>query len=424
MHADLLFCPFTAPTYFEPGIPTVCTVYDLQYKTYPEFFAAAELAHREHIFIEACRRATVLTAISDYSRQCAITHGDINPERIRTIHLRMARRVVPEAVHDKAALVRLGLTQQRYLLYPANFWKHKNHEMLLTAFGMACRGQLPADIKLVCTGAPGARQDWLLRAARAMGIAERVPFLGYLPEEELGPLIANSVGLFFPSLYEGFGLPVIEGMAAGVPVACSNTTSLVEVAADAAILFDPRVPAQLAEAMSKLVEDEALRARLVDAGRQRAEEFSDSRRMAREYWDVFLYALNRENHEDSLTGVYDDGWVGPVMHVHVSSRATPQSLDFDLFAPDWLPQRRLKIQAWRGGKRRGASLEVQRGANAHWSLPLTDTGSYEIRISPTFVPAQSGNSDDQRELSAKLRRCALKHADGQTIELFSESGRA
>src|SRR5262249_26509 len=146
------------------------------------------------------------------------------------------------------ALKRLGLAPQRYVLYPANFWKHKNHEMLFTAFGMACADAgLDKDIKLVCTGAPGARQQWLIEAARAMNLQDRILFPGFLPTAELARLLANCRGVVFPSLYEGFGLPVIEAMAASVPVACSNTTSLPEVAADATILFDPRVPADIAE---------------------------------------------------------------------------------------------------------------------------------------------------------------------------------
>ena len=190
-------------------------------------------------------------------------------------------------------MVRLGLASQRYLIYPANFWKHKNHEMLLTAFGMACHGGLAADIKLVCTGAPGARQEWLMSAAHTMNLGDRILFPGYLPNAELAALMANCTGVVFPSLYEGFGLPVIEAMAAGVPVACSNTTSLPEVAADAAILFDPRVPTQIAQAMISLVKNEALRARLIQAGQQRAVEFSDGKRMAREYWELFQYALSQ-----------------------------------------------------------------------------------------------------------------------------------
>ncbi len=291
MGADLLFCPFTAPTYFESGIPTVCTIYDLQYKTYPEFFAVEDVAHRERTFIDACRRATALTAISDYSRDSAISHGGLDSARIRTIYLRMAQRIVPGAEHDKSILDRLGLASLRYLVYPANFWKHKNHEMLLTAFGMACHEGLPADIKLVCTGTPGVRQAWLMSAARAMNLGDRIIFPGYIANAELAALLANCTAVVFPSLYEGFGLPVIEAMAAGVPVACSNATSLPEVAADAAIFFDPKVPAQIANAMITLTENEALRARLINAGLHRAIEFSDVTRMAKEYWQLFEFAF-------------------------------------------------------------------------------------------------------------------------------------
>jgi len=424
MSADLLFCPFTAPTYFEPGIPTVCTIYDLQYKTYPEFFAAADVAHRERAFIEACRRATVLTAISDYSRDSAIAHGKLDPSRIRTIYLRMAQRIVQGVENDNAILGRLGLTPQRYMIYPANFWKHKNHEMLLTAFGMACHGGLSADIKLVCTGAPGARQEWLMSAAHAMSLGDRVSPPGYLPNAELAVLMANCTGVVFPSLYEGFGLPVIEAMAAGVPVACSNTTSLPEVAADVAILFDPRVPTQIAQAMVSLVENETLRARLIQDGRQRAAEFSDSARMASEYWELFQYALangNHENHENLLTGAYADGWAGHCLNIQVAPTASAQTLEIEFSAPDWLPQRSVTIQASQGGKNHGVPIVFKRGTNAVLTLFVESTGGcFEVRIAPTFVPDRSGHGDDQRELSAMVQRCGIVRADGEYIELFPE----
>lgn len=421
MGVDLLFCPFTAPTYFELGIPTVCTIYDLQYKTYPEFFATEDVAHRERTFIEASRRATALTAISDYSRDSAITHGSLDPARIRTIHLRMAQRIVPGVGHDKAILSRLGLASQRYLVYPANFWKHKNHEMLLAAFGMACHEGLPADIKLVCTGAPGARQAWLMSAGRTMNLGDRVLFPGYLPNAELAALMANCIGVVFPSLYEGFGLPVIEAMAAGVPVACSNTTSLPEVAADAAILFDPRVPTQIAQAIISLVEDEALRARLVQAGLQRAAEFSDSTRMAREYWELFQSALAGACHENLLTGVYADGWAGPSLHIQLVPSECAQTLDFELAAPRGFPQRKLTVQAYRDGKPHAGRFVIRQGEDTVVSLPVDQNGGiYEIRISPAFRPALSGAGVDQRELTAMVRRCGIVCADGEYIALFPE----
>src|SRR5690606_3592929 len=173
---------FTAPTYAEAGVPAVCTIYDLQYRAYPEFFSAEDAAHRDRTFRDACRMAAALAAISDHSRESAIVHGALDPARIRTIHLRLASRMAPAATGETDALAKLGIFPGRYLLYPANFWRHKNHEMLLTAFGLARARGLPEDYVLVCTGAPGERRDWLAAAAAAMGLGERVRFPGFLPE--------------------------------------------------------------------------------------------------------------------------------------------------------------------------------------------------------------------------------------------------
>lgn len=421
MGVDLLFCPFTAPTYFELGIPTVCTIHDLQYKTYPEFFTPEDVSHRDRVFIDVCRRATAIAAVSDYSREVAMRHGGIEHDRIRTIHHRMAQRNATKPEQNNDVLIRLGLLPGKYLIYPANFWKHKNHEMLLTAFGMACHEGLPADIKLVCTGAAGARQEWLMNAARTMNLGERILFPGYVPNAELAALMVNCIGVVFPSLYEGFGLPVIEAMAAGVPVACSNTTSLPEVAANAVILFDPRVPTQVAQAIISLVENEAWRARLVQAGLQRAGEFSDSARMAREYWELFQCALAVDFHENLLTGVYADGWAGPSLHIQLAPSDIAQTLDFELAAPRALPLRKLTVQAYRDGEPHAGRFEIQQGNDAVVSLPVDQRGGiYEIRITPAFRPALTGAGVDQRELTAMVRRCGIVRADGEYIALFPE----
>ncbi|MDD2658783.1 MAG: glycosyltransferase family 1 protein [Methylococcales bacterium] len=419
MNVDLLFCPFTAPAYFEPGIPAVCTIHDLQYKTYPEFFTPEDVSNRDRVFIDTCRRASAIAAVSDYSREVAIQHGGLSHDRIRTIHHRIAQRTSPNAEQNKNVLVRLGLMPGKYLIYPANFWKHKNHEMLLTAFGIACHGQLPEDIKLVCTGAPGVRQEWLINAARAINMGDRVIFPGYLPNAELAALMANCTGVVFPSLYEGFGLPVIEAMAAGVPVACSNMTSLPEVAADAAILFDPRVPTQIAQAMISLAENEALRAQLIQAGLRRAAGFSDTERMAREYWELFQYALTNDKYENLLTGVYADGWAGPCLNIQVAPTERAQTLEIEILAPQSLSKPRLTVQASRRGNLQDNQHVVDRGASATLSLPIEpEGGCFEVRISPAFIPAHSGHSDDQRELSAMIQRCGIAGADGSYVELF------
>jgi glycosyltransferase involved in cell wall biosynthesis len=216
----------------------------------------------------------------------------------------MARRVSPEAVRREDVVNKLRLVSQQYIVYPANFWKHKNHEMLLTAFGLACRSGLPTNLKLVCTGAPGERQRWLISAARAMNLGDRVHFPGYLSDSEFFALMGCSRGVIFPSLYEGFGLPVVEAMAAGVPVACSNRTSLPEVAANSALLFDPRRPADIAQSIVSIAENHGVRTRLVEAGRKHAAEFLDSGRMAKEHWDVFHHASAKRRRRGPLIGLF------------------------------------------------------------------------------------------------------------------------
>jgi glycosyltransferase involved in cell wall biosynthesis len=290
--ADLLFCPFTAPNFFDRSVPAVCTVYDLQFATHPQFFEPADVAYRKCALLDACFKATMLVAISDFTKDSVIAYSQLAPNRIKTIALRMAQRMPPAEATTTDILDRIGVSPQCYLLYPANFWKHKNHEMLLTAFGMACTQGLPQDIKLVCTGETSVRSDFILSTAAAFGLAHRVAFPGYLSNAELSVLLKSAGGLVFPSLYEGFGLPVLEAMATGVPVACSNVTSLPEVAGNAAVFFDPKKPIDIAHALINLVLDKSLRRQLIEDGYRQAGLFSDTDRMVSEYWRVFESILS------------------------------------------------------------------------------------------------------------------------------------
>jgi glycosyltransferase involved in cell wall biosynthesis len=416
---DLLFCPFTAPIYFELNIPTVCIIYDLQYKAYPEFFAPDDVAYRHHTFIEAARRSTALAAISDYSRDVAIAEGKLDPAHIKTIHLHVSQHSLRNAPRDESILSRLQLVAGKFLIYPANFWKHKNHEMLLTAFGLARRSGLADDVHLVCTGAPGVRQQWLKQAAYGLGLQDHVLFPGYLAHAELLALVTNSAGVIFPSLYEGFGLPVVEAMATGVPVACSNVTSLPEVAGDAAILFDPRIPEQIAQAMISLAHDKELIARLVRAGDARAARFSDSRLMAEQYWDLFQYAAGLDNQSNILLGVYPDGWAGPNPKLQIAPSPQARTLDLEIALPAGAPIDKVTLRIQ---EVRHAEINVLRGHNGSVSIPLPPTGGrFHIDISPSFVPASSGGGDDRRELSARLVKCEIVNAGGGRDVLFSES---
>jgi FkbM family methyltransferase len=421
LNVDLLFCPFTAPTYFEPDVPTVCVVYDLQYKAYPEFFSPEDVAHRGRTFIDAVRRSTALVAISDYSREVAIAEGKLDPASIKTVHLHISQHSLRNATRDESILSRLRLTAGKYLIYPANFWKHKNHEMLLTAFGLARRGGLADDIRLVCTGAPGERQQWLQRSARELGLENQILFPGYLANAELLALITNSAGVIFPSLYEGFGLPVVEAMATGVPVACSNVTSLPEVAGDAAILFDPRIPEQIAQAIISLAHDKELTSRLVQAGNLRAAQFSDSRLMAQQYWEIFEQATRMGGQSDVLFGEHPDGWVGPHLRLQVAPSEQSRTLDLEIALPNWAPIPKVKMLVQQNGQTKG-EVTVLRGHSGTVSIPLPSGGGYfDINSNACFVPALTTRSNDQRELSAMLTKCSIAGLDGHNIVLFSQN---
>lgn len=283
---DLLFCPFTAPTLQQPGVPTVCTLYDLQYREHPEFFTPEDAAMRAAAVREACAGASAIAAISDHARGAAIRLEHARPERIRTIPLRLAGSA------PSARLPRTPVTPGRYFVYPANFWPHKNHARLLEAFSAAREHGLEPDYCLVLTGT-GPCEAAVRQQAKRLGLEDRVTVTGYVEDAEVAALIAHARGLVFPSLYEGFGLPVIEAMALGTPVACAKVAALPETAGGAALLFDPANVADVTRVLLELAGDGPSRERLVASGRERAREFQDASRMAREYHALFEETLAR-----------------------------------------------------------------------------------------------------------------------------------
>ena len=284
---QLLFCPFTAPLLARPGQPVVSTFYDIQFHHYPSFFSDADRAQREQHFQHTCRLATRIAAISDFSRSSALVYGGLDGSRILTIPIELG--LAPSSGACEAPP--FGLNAGRYLLYPANLWAHKNHELLLTAFAMARAQGLDADLKLVCTGDGVGRLEFLRSVLPNLGLQGSVLFPGFVSDSTLEGLRAHALALIFPSLYEGFGMPIIEAMARGLPVACSQTTATGEVAGDAALTFQPGNPGAVAEAILRLVGDAALRRDLIQRGLLRANAYGDPNRMADRYWTLFNEAF-------------------------------------------------------------------------------------------------------------------------------------
>ena len=168
-----------------------------------------------------------------------------------------------------------------------------------------------------------------------------------------------------------------------------------------------------------------MRQQCIAAGLVRAEEFSDSRRMAREYWDVFELALSAEHSVNVLIGAYADGWAGPRLDVQVAPGDRARVLEVEISAPDWLPHRGLRLQARTQGSGQTTTFNLSRGSNATCKVPLDAQGTHvAIGISPSFIPARSGHGDDPRELTLVLRRCGIVDAQGARVELFPEEASA
>ena len=429
----LLFSPFGLSESFggsefsSADRPTVAILYDLQHRRYPQFFDAAEIAKREDN-LRSHGRGSVMAAISNFVRDSAIEAGAIAESAISTVYIRLQHRIA-EVDGRRAAQVLhgLGLSADNYLLYPANFWPHKNHEALLEALSIARSQGLPRNLKLVCTGAPSERSAAVAAAADALGLHESVVIPGFLDDTQFAALLRFARGVVFPSLYEGFGMPVIEAMAVNCPVACSDATSLSEIAADAALLFDPEQPSDIARAILRLATDEALRATLVERGSRRAAAFADTGRMAREYLQLFDYAIERWNNRaivpgrEHLQGVHRDGWAAPSIVVQYGAGSDTRSLHVELQVPGWLPIRHYELSVNTAGGDRLAVHRLRPGDAPTIEVPLgREAGGREMRIKPFFRPIELhelAKSADSRQLTVMVQRIEIRDA-GKSITMY------
>jgi glycosyltransferase involved in cell wall biosynthesis/2-polyprenyl-3-methyl-5-hydroxy-6-metoxy-1,4-benzoquinol methylase len=421
LDADLLFCPFTAPYYFHPSVPTVSVIYDLQHREYRQFFSELQVYERERSFDQACRLANRLVCISEYVRKAVLASGAVPAERLETVPIQLGERLPRVAPESRAPVLRsLGLEPERFLLYPANFWPHKNHEMLLTAFGLYRSSHPDSDLKLVLTGAPGARQDFLVDAAARMGMNGSVVFPGYVSDADFSALMQSSMALIFPSLFEGFGMPLLEAMAAARPLLVSDATSLPEVAGDAALLFDPRRPMEIVEAITRIAADPELRAELAAASAHRLQAYGDAREMAARYLRIFHDACNQSaGLEPAVHGIFDDGWLGDRMTVVYGRGHDWRRLRVRLAVPDWAPVAKLDVRvSSRGDEGDRLRMGVAAGTSATVNVALSgETEWAEMKCSPTFQPDICGAGPDSRALSCRVLSVEIVGADGMVLDL-------
>lgn len=259
---------------FATRVPSIYHPHDLQHIHLPQFFTRAERYQRERLYRFFCRQAAIVSVASIWSRDDVIAQYGLPSEKVALVPLAPATRAyaVPTADEVRAFGAARGLPEA-FVFYPAQTWPHKNHLTLLEAIA-TIRERDSIAIPLVSSGRLTEHHHLLRRRASDLGIADLVRFLDFVNEHELQCLYRLARAVVIPTLFEAGSLPMWEAFLAGTAVACSNITSLPAQAADAALIFDPRDVAQVADAVLRLWTDDALRRDLIARGTARVAAFT------------------------------------------------------------------------------------------------------------------------------------------------------
>ena len=230
---DAIHFPFTVMLPSPGGVPAATTILDLQHEEHPEFFSRTQLLYRRHFYRRPLLQSDIVITISEHARRTILDRYALDAERVRAIHLAV----------DHETFVPDDRPREGFLLYPANAWPHKNHARLFEALALARRER--PELRLVLTGAGHEK----------LTLPHGVESRGHVPLAALVDLYRSAAAVVYPSLYEGFGMPCLEAMACGAPVAASNVASLPEVCGDAAVYLDPTSVESIADAIRRVLDD-------------------------------------------------------------------------------------------------------------------------------------------------------------------------
>ena len=284
------------------GLQKVITVHDLSFLRYPQFFSGRKnFWHRALAVKNVLRDADAIVAVSENTKNDIIELTGVSPEKVRVIYSgnNIAKSEWPE--EKVKNLLDKHKISGPFILYVGNIEPRKNIAGLIKAYEILRRESESAaegynikdDTKLVLAGASGWKNKKIYAAWQASPYKDDIKFLGYIDDEEKGMLYSRASAFAYPSYYEGFGFPPLEAMTYGVPVVCSNVSSMPEIVAEAGIMINPHQPHEIAAAIKLALTDNALRERLIAAGYEREQMFSWDKTAA-EYLQLFK-DLNEKN---------------------------------------------------------------------------------------------------------------------------------
>jgi glycosyltransferase involved in cell wall biosynthesis len=258
-------------------IPSMYQPHDLLHLHMPELFSRWQRSRREAIYRAHCARAESVIAMTSWGKRDLMDRYGLPEEKVEVVPWGSVLWEYPAAAQPDLDRIKAELSLPGdFLLYPAQTWPHKNHERLLEALALiAPREDL--EISLVCPGRQNRHFRRIRERVRQLGLEEITRFPGFVSPLELRALYELARALVFPSLFEGWGLPICEAFSAGLPVASSTATSLPDLVGEAGLLFDPNDPEAIADSIVRLWTEQELRETLAARGRERAERFSFDR---------------------------------------------------------------------------------------------------------------------------------------------------
>jgi glycosyltransferase involved in cell wall biosynthesis len=270
---DLYFCPLGILWPRPLPLPMVVTIPDIQEVFYPDFFTEIDHYLREYHYRGSTRIADRVVTLSHFSKETLVDHHGISPEKVVVVYPSIDQLFFKSKEQQGGNSPPIPFNE--FILYPANHWLHKNHDGLLKAIKYL-KEEKKTFINVLLTGHEVAQGYPLKNKVNEYGLSEQISIMGYLPREELAALYARAKMVVFPSLFEGYGIPLVEAMAAGCPVAASSVTSLPEIGGDAVEYFDPTQPMAIAKCIELLWNNPEKRKELVQKGHKRIERFSAS----------------------------------------------------------------------------------------------------------------------------------------------------
>ncbi|MBV9987570.1 MAG: glycosyltransferase family 4 protein [Chitinophagaceae bacterium] len=265
------------------SIPQILIVHDLAFKHHPDFIAWHHRSYYQAYTGRFLKKAAHIITVSEFSKQDIISRYATASEKISVAPGAARAEFVPVSWQEKQSIKDQFSSGTEYFLCTGGIHPRKNLMNLLKAFSLFKKWQ-HSNMKLLIAGRLAWQYEEIVEKLKTYKYRDDVVLTGYLPDDQLARLTAGAYAMVYPSWFEGFGLPIVEAMQAGVPVIASNTSSMPEAGGEAALYADPADPDSIAKHMLSLYRDETFRSKLIEAGYEQAKKFSWDR-SAQQIWN-------------------------------------------------------------------------------------------------------------------------------------------